>query len=233
LLPYLDNFDPFPDPKLALDEPNGLLAAGANLDVKTLLRAYGQGIFPWYSEDEPILWWSPNPRGVLFLDEYQPSKSLRKFIRNTPLTVSKNCAFDKVVVACATVPRNDAGTWITQEMIDAYMRLHQAGHAHSIEVWDGERLVGGLYGVAVGRVFCGESMFHYVSNSSKLAFYALNRWLRENQFKLVDCQMQNPHLESMGVIELPRDTFLSYLSKYGGQDDSNFLCWKAEELDLG
>lgn len=212
MLPYLTPHQTFPDPRDALDEPNGLLAAGADLSVDTLLRAYRSGIFPWYSEYEPILWWSPSPRGVLMVGDFKPSKSLRKFIRNTAFKLSKNLAFDQVVLHCASVPRGGDGTWITSEMIEAYCQLHRAGFAHSIEVWDGSALVGGLYGVSVGQMFCGESMFHKATNASKFAFYGLNQLLSQHGVKMIDCQMQNSHLETLGVKEMPRSIFLSQLA---------------------
>ena len=155
----------FPAPQLALTDPNGLLAFGGDLSVQRLLLAYHNGIFPWFSEGEPILWWSPDPRGILELDEFLCSRSLAKLARSPRYQVSLNQAFDQVIQACATVPRGSQGTWITGRMIKAYQALHRAGHAHSVEVWEQEQLVGGLYGISVGSVFCGESMFHCQSNT--------------------------------------------------------------------
>lgn len=203
----------FPDPQLSLPEPNGLLAFGGDLSVQRLLCAYSMGIFPWFSEGEPILWWSPNPRGIMELEQFKCSKSLAKFIRKTHLTVTLNSAFVDVINACAKIPRNDSGTWITPNMVNAYISLHKAGHAHSVEVWDSHNLVGGLYGVAIGGVFCGESMFHKVTNASKLAYYHLVQHLKNIDVDFIDCQMQNPHLASLGCTEISRSQFLSRLAK--------------------
>lgn len=231
MLPYLDNLDEFPSPLQALDDPNGLLAVGANLRVDTLIRAYSNGIFPWYGEDEPILWWSPDPRGVLFLDEYKPSKSLIKFARRSQYHLSKNRAFEQVIMECATVPRNESGTWINPNMVAAYIALHRAGFAHSIEVWRDNTLVGGLYGVAIGQVFCGESMFHRETNCSKLAFVALNQLLSNNGYQMIDCQMQNSHLKSMGVKEMSRIDFLSHLEIYKDKAVDT-QCWQPDLISL-
>ncbi|MEO9946282.1 leucyl/phenylalanyl-tRNA--protein transferase [Paraglaciecola sp.] len=204
----------FPNTDFALEDPNGLLAFGGDLSPKRLLLAYSQGIFPWFSQDEPIMWWSPNPRGILPLDKFNCSKSLAKFARNCGYAVSVNKSFNEVIDTCATTPRNDSGTWITQQMINAYKLLHAEGHAHSIEVWDQQQnLVGGLYGVLVGKVFCGESMFHRATNASKLAFMNLVKLLQKNHCNFIDCQMQNPHLKSLGCIEVPRREFLKQLEK--------------------
>jgi leucyl/phenylalanyl-tRNA--protein transferase len=201
----------FPPCDYALDEPNGLLAFGGDLSCERLLTAYSQGIFPWYSQDEPIMWWSPDPRGILPLAEFRCSKSLRKFARNCGFQVSVNLAFNRVIDACAHIPRNDSGTWITDEMIHAYKTLHKQGHAHSIEVWDKDLLIGGLYGVVSGRVFCGESMFHQVTNTSKLAFWHLVELVKSAGAQFIDCQMQNLHLASLGCTEVSRDYFLRQL----------------------
>ncbi|MGS2721299.1 leucyl/phenylalanyl-tRNA--protein transferase [Paraglaciecola aestuariivivens] len=229
VLTQLDQTLRFPHPTEALEQPNGLLAFGGDLSVKRLLLAYSNGIFPWYGEGEPIMWWSPDPRGVLWLNQFKPSRSLAKFARKTTLKVSLNYAFEEVIEACASIPRNDSGTWITEEMIQAYKNLHQAGHAHSIEVWDNELLVGGLYGVVVGKVFCGESMFHIQTNASKLAFLHLVRLLKSQGAEMIDCQMQNPHLKSLGCEEIERSIFLS---KLGEQLTSGFLpgLWQARQL---
>ncbi|MEP0356360.1 MAG: leucyl/phenylalanyl-tRNA--protein transferase [Paraglaciecola sp.] len=204
----------FPDTNYALEDPNGLLAFGGDLTEKRLLLAYSQGIFPWFSQGEPIMWWSPNPRGILPISDFKCSKSLGKFSRKCGYAVTINKNFNNVIEACASITRNDSGTWITKHMIDAYKHLHIRGHAHSIEVWDQQKqLVGGLYGVIVGKVFCGESMFHRVTNASKLAFMNLVTLLKEYNCSFIDCQMQNPHLESLGCIEVPRDEFLKLLQK--------------------
>ena len=216
-LPWLDprNDDqPFPAPHRALSEPDGLLAAGGSLRPRRLLRAYRQGIFPWYSPGQPILWWSPNPRLVLFPEGVNISRSLRKTLRNGPFTVTADAAFDAVIDACAAPRAPDSGTWITSDMRQAYCRLHRLGHAHSIETWRRSELVGGLYGVAVGRVFYGESMFSQVSNASKVALAALATQLRRWNFALIDCQVRTDHLLRLGAVDIPRETFLQLLERY-------------------
>jgi leucyl/phenylalanyl-tRNA--protein transferase len=202
----------FPPVEAALEEPSGLLAFGGDLSVKRLLLAYSQGIFPWFSEGEPILWWSPQPRGILPLEQFICSHSLQKFIRKHHYKITINHAFDQVIHACAEIPRNDSGTWITEPMLKAYQDLHQAGHAQSIEVWEDNRLMGGLYGVTVGQLFCGESMFHRASNTSKLAMYYLVQHLKAHGGTFIDCQLQNSHLASLGCISVPRKDFLHRLS---------------------
>ena len=219
----------FPAPSLALHEPNGLLAYGGDLSVERLRLAYRNGIFPWFGEGEPILWWSPDPRGVLPVEFYSPSKSLRKFIRKTHLRVSVNIAFNDVIEACATVPRGADGVWITKQMQQAYCALHQAGDAHSFEVWDGENLVGGLYGVCIGAVFCGESMFHKSTNASKLAFHYLVDHLTKHGIRFIDTQLQNNHLESLGVIEISRHQFLQKLNELRNNEVSNDT-WQTQFL---
>lgn len=203
----------FPAIDYALDEPNGLLAFGGDLSVDRLYHAYQQGIFPWYSEGEPILWWSPDPRGILRLDDFHVSRSLRKLIRQRKYSVTLNQAFDQVISECAQIPRQDNGTWITPTMVRAYKKLHREGLCHSVEVWQADRLVGGLYGVAVGRVFCGESMFSRVPNASKLAFFYLIELMRSTDAHFIDCQMQNPHLASFGCSEVKRELFLTMLAQ--------------------
>lgn len=211
-LHQLDNRLIFPNNSLALDDPNGLLAFGGDLSVERLKLAYYHGIFPWFSEGEPILWWSPDPRGIMPLSQFHCSRNLTKFIRNHSYRVTVNNAFAEVIEACSSIPRKDDGTWITQTMLDAYLTLHEQGYAHSIEVWDEDVIVGGLYGVAIGGVFCGESMFSFATNTSKLAFYHLVKLLKFNGAEFIDCQMQNPHLQSLGCIEVSRQTFLEKLA---------------------
>jgi leucyl/phenylalanyl-tRNA--protein transferase len=216
-LPWLDprNDDqPFPAPNRALTEPNGLLAGGGSLNPRRLLQAYRQGIFPWYSSGQPILWWSPNPRLVLFPEGVNLSRSLRKTLRNGPFTVTADAAFGAVIDACAAPRAPGEGTWITPDMRRAYCRLHQLGHAHSIETWRQGKLVGGLYGVAVGRVFYGESMFSGASNASKVALAALAAQLRRWDFALIDCQVRTDHLLRLGAVDIPRETFLQLLDRY-------------------
>ncbi|BBD80265.1 leucyl/phenylalanyl-tRNA--protein transferase [Aerosticca soli] len=211
-LPLLRDDAPehFPDPVRALVEPNGLLAFGGDLSPRRLLAAYRQGIFPWFNEGEPILWWSPDPRCVFIVERLRPNRSLRRQLRDRPWTVTIDRAFRAVMEACAAPRPGQHGTWISDAMIDAYAALHAQGHAHSVEVWDEDaRLVGGLYGVAVGRLFCGESMFSAESGGSRLALVALGRLLRERGFPLLDAQVSNAHLLGLGAIELPRARFLA------------------------
>ncbi len=210
----------FPHPELALDEPNGLLAFGGDLSVERLVRAYENGIFPWFSEGEPLLWWSPNPRGVLFLEDYHCSRSLQKHMRRVNYQVTMNTSFEQVIRACAQVPRSDKGTWITEDMILAYIRLHQSGFAHSVEVCIDGQLVGGLYGVGLGKVFCGESMFHTSANASKIALHYLAEHMRAHGCQFIDCQMQTSHLASMGAKELGREQFLTLLANELQQEHS-------------
>lgn len=199
----------FPDPAFA--EEDGLLAVGGDLSTERLLLAYASGIFPWYSEGEPILWFSPHERFVLFPNQLNISKSMRKVLRSGLFTVTTNQCFDDVVAACSTVPREGQdGTWITDDMKAAYSLLHQKGYAHSIEVWQQGNLVGGLYGVKVGRVFCGESMFSRASNASKMALI----WLcQTGDYELIDCQVYTEHLESMGAHMISREEYTGILHK--------------------
>lgn len=198
----------FPPTHLALDEPDGLLAAGGALTPEWLLEAYRRGIFPWFSEGEPILWWSPAPRCVLRTDAVRVRRSLRKVMKKPQWSVAFDRDFEAVVRACALTPREGQdGTWITGEMIEAYTALHRLGHAHSVEVfWDGER-VGGLYGVHIGRMFFGESMFSWKSDASKIALVSLCRTLAPLGFELIDCQVPTDHLLSMGAELMPRESF--------------------------
>lgn len=197
----------FPDIAAALAEPNGLLAAGGDLSPVRLLEAYRHGIFPWYSHDEPILWWSPDPRMVFHTDRIHVSSKLRRFLRGSDWTIGADRAFDTVMHACAAPRPKQPTTWITPEMHAAYCRLHELGHAHSFEVYAGEELVGGIYGVAVGRMFFGESMFSARSGGSKVALIALCRTLHEWGFPLLDAQVRSEHLVSLGAVEIPRVQF--------------------------
>lgn len=205
--------DHFPDPKQALTEPDGLLAVGGDLSVERLLIAYRQGIFPWYQDGQPILWWSPNPRAVLFPAELHVSRSLRRTLRNNRFTVSIDQDFASVIAGCAA-ERSDTGTWITADMEHAYQQLHDAGHAHSVEVWRDEQLVGGLYGINIGRVFFGESMFSRQTDASKVALVQLIHICRELSLDLVDCQIATAHLASLGSRQISRTEFLRLLSRY-------------------
>jgi len=207
LIPWLDSGDPFPEVERALAEPNGLLAAGADLSLPRLLEAYRNGIFPWFSHDQPILWWSPDPRMVLFPAELKVSRSLARTLRNARFEVRADTAFDAVIEGCRQPRRGESGTWITEEMAEAYGTLHRAGFAHSVETWLDGKLVGGLYGVALGRAFFGESMFARVSDASKVALVALARQLQHWGFGVIDCQMNTAHLASLGAREIPRAEF--------------------------
>lgn len=214
-LPWLAPDDlEFPPPEQALDEPNGLLAAGGDLSPARLLAAYRQGIFPWYEEGQPILWWAPDPRIILIPEDIHVSRSLRKILRRDEFEVSADRCFDQVMQACAGPRRDSDGTWITPEMAEAYNTLHQLGYAHSIEVWKNGRLVGGLYGVAIGRAFFGESMFSRASNASKVALVYLARQLSEWKFGLIDCQVETEHLRSMGATDVNRAVFQGLLLNY-------------------
>jgi leucyl/phenylalanyl-tRNA--protein transferase len=204
--------DAFPSARDALEEPNGLLAAGGDLSVERLLCAYRNGIFPWYEEGQPILWWSPDPRAVLRPQDVHVSRSLRRTLRKKPFELRADAAFADVVAGCAAARRYGAGTWITAEMARAYGELHRLGWAHSFEAWQQNELVGGLYGVAIGRVFFGESMFSLVSDASKVAFVHALRHLERRGFALVDCQIWSPHMESLGATLIERDRFLDSLN---------------------
>lgn len=221
----------FPPADMAHTDPNGLLAFGGDLNAKRLLLAYSSGIFPWFSHDEPIMWWSPDPRGILPLDNFKCSKSLKKFARNCDYHITINTAFNQVIDICATIPRNDSGTWITDDMLNAYKHLHHLGHAHSVEVWSEDVLVGGLYGIIVGKVFCGESMFHKATNASKLAMLSLVELLKSQAAEFIDCQMQNPHLASLGCIEVPRTQFLSMLAEQS-QQTFEYDVWQPQTLNI-
>ena len=201
----------FPDPSLAEDD--GLLAVGGDLSAERLLLAYAQGIFPWYSDGDPILWWSPNPRMIVLPNEFKPSKSLRQTIRTKGFKVKFDTAFEQVIIACSKVNRNDQnGTWITEEMKTAYIHLHELGFAHSVETYFDGDLVGGLYGVSLGKAFFGESMFHYRRDASKVAFYFLVKRLVEWDFQIIDSQVETVHLKSLGGQLIPRKEFLRLLS---------------------
>lgn len=214
MIPWLDSDKTFPPLESALREPNGLLAAGGDLSPQRLLAAYTRGIFPWYSPGQPILWWSPDPRMVLFPDELKISRSLAKRLKRDDYEVRFDSAFRAVMQACSSTPREgQAGTWIVPEMIEAYCQLHHLGYAHSAETWIDGKLVGGLYGVGIGRMFYGESMFHHVTDASKIAFVHLIRQLQKQGCGMIDCQMHTPHLESLGAREIPRREFAVKLNE--------------------
>ncbi len=212
-LPWLEDTGVvFPPASEAFDEPNGLLCAGGQLGPEILLSAYSQGIFPWFDDDQPILWWSPDPRMVIEIESFEASRSVRKLIRRGGFNFSLDEAFEQVIAGCAAPRSDDAGTWITHEMQSAYLRLHHLGFAHSVEVWQESTLVGGLYGVAIGSQFFGESMFSKASNASKAALAILVEQLRRWGFALIDCQVANPHLESLGAIQIQRSDFLARIA---------------------
>ena len=212
MLPWLTAAHEFPPLATALSEPNGLLAVGGDLAPERLLAAYRRGIFPWYSPGEPILWWSPDPRMVLFPAEFKVSRSLGRTLRRGGYEVCLDTAFARVIAACAQTPRRGQhGTWIVPEMQAAYRRLHELGLAHSVETWVDGELVGGLYGIALGRMFYGESMFSWRSDASKIAVAHLARYLERLGFGMVDCQMHTTHLASLGAREIPRDDFIARL----------------------
>ncbi|WP_027859810.1 leucyl/phenylalanyl-tRNA--protein transferase [Marinobacterium jannaschii] len=204
---------PFPPVGTALKDPNGLLAAGGDLSTDRLLGAYRRGIFPWYNPGEPILWWSPDPRCIITPDRLHISRSMKKRLRKKDFQITFDQDFHGVIEACAAPRENEAGTWISREMKHAYQTLHQEGHAHSVEVWMDGELAGGLYGVAIGRVFFGESMFSRQRDASKIAFIGLVEQLRFWGYALIDCQVTNSHLLSLGAYEVPRSTFLQHLEQ--------------------
>ena len=214
----------FPHHDLAFTEPNGLLAAGGDLCAKRILNAYSLGIFPWYSKGEPILWWSPNPRCIIYPLDFKPSKSLAKLIRKNTYTVTFDQCFEQVIENCSLPRRQQVDTWISSEIKQAYMDLHEQGYAHSVECWSENKLIGGLYGLSIGKVFFGESMFSFKSNASKVAFATLVNHINCHNFDLIDCQVHNEHLESLGAIEIPRSEFLNKLNEGILKPDLN--TWK-------
>jgi len=207
-LHWLDSTNWFPPSKEALSDPDGLLAVGGDLSASRLIHAYSRGIFPWYSEGQPLLWWTPDPRMVLLPENLHFGRSLRKFLRKSLFTITIDTRFETVMRQCGTIERkNQDGSWITEEMIDAYMELHALGIAHSVEAWQQGELVGGLYGIALGRAYFGESMFSLVSGASKVAFSTLARQLQAWQFELIDCQISTEYLASFGAETMPRTEF--------------------------
>lgn len=213
MIPF-DGEGSFPPLELALDDPNGLLAIGGEPTPELLLEAYRRGIFPWYGDGDPTMWWSPDPRMVLFPKELKISRSLRKRMRRNDYEVRFDSAFRDVIKACATMVReHEKGTWITDEILNGYCALHESGYAHSVEIWINGELAGGLYGVRIGRVFYGESMFHRISDASKIAFVHLVERLRQDGVELIDCQMNTKHLASFGAREIPREEFVGYLDE--------------------
>ncbi len=215
----------FPFIKKALKDPNGLLAVGGCLSTDRLLNAYRQGIFPWYNDDEPILWWTPDPRLVLFPDQLIISQSLRKTLKKQKFTVTIDQAFEQVIEACAQPRKDENGTWITNEIATAYTKLHHLGFAHSAEAWFEGELVGGLYGVTIGQMFFGESMFHTMTDASKVAFVTLVEQLKNWDYQLIDCQVHSPHLASLGAVNLNRDKFKSLIDKHC-EAPASILAWQ-------
>lgn len=213
MIPWLDEINTtFPDCESALTEPDGLLAAGGSLEPETLIHAYSLGIFPWYNDPDPILWWSPNPRCVLHPKDVHVSGSMKKLMRKNTYNITFDTAFEKVINACALPRPYSEETWIMPEMIDAYCQLYNLGIAHSVEVWEKDTLIAGLYGVHLGKVFFGESMFSTKSNTSKLAFIHLCQNLNHAGFELIDCQVESEHLLTLGAQNIPRDEFLKKLA---------------------
>lgn len=206
--------DPFPDDARALREPDGLIALGGNLEPELLLAAYRRGIFPWYNAGEEIHWWTPDPRLVLFPERLHVSRSLRQTLRSGTFAVTSDRDFSAVIAACAQPRDEDDGTWLTEEMIAAYHRLHESGVAHSLEAWRGNKLAGGLYGVAVGRVFFGESMFARERDASKVCLATLCDWMTNWRYELIDCQLHTDHLERMGAELIPRREFTTLLRRW-------------------
>ncbi len=213
MIPYLSIKDDFPPVKNALQEHNGLLAAGGDLSPKRLLSAYCQGIFPWFNEDQPILWFAPDPRMVLFPQDFKCSHSLKKKIKKSNYEIRVNTQFQAVMQACATTPRaGQNGTWIHHEMIQAYYQLHQLGYAYSVETWQNDQLIGGLYGIRLGSVFFGESMFSHETDASKLAFaFLIQKLAPQWQIQIIDCQMYTKHLASLGATLVPLSILQDYL----------------------
>ena len=231
MIPWLGEDPVFPPLDTALAEPNGLLAAGGNLDPQRLLAAYRRGIFPWYSAGEPILWWSPDPRMVLVPGELKISRSLAKTLRNADYEVRLDTAFDEVIHACAVKPRDgQPGTWITAEMQQAYRTLHRLGYAHSVETWIGGKLAGGLYGIALGQAFYGESMFSHARDASKIALAHLCAHLKRRGFGIIDCQMETAHLASLGAKPIPRRDFAARLEQLCPRGDPP-APWPAAAID--
>lgn len=215
-MPVYQLIDDIVFPPQSHAEPNGLLAIGGDLSTERLLLAYSSGIFPWFNEDDPILWWAPDPRFIVVPSEIKVSKSLEKVIRKGKFRVTANKAFNDVIKSCALIRKKGGeGTWITKEMIEAYCLLHELGYAHSIESWYNNKLVGGLYGLCLGKCFFGESMFHTVTDASKVAFVSMVRALEEQEYDLIDCQMPTEHLKSLGARGIRRNDFLERLIKGG------------------
>ncbi len=225
-----DNFN-FPPLKYALSEPNGLLAYGGDLTAQRLISAYTQGIFPWFNKNEPPMWWSPNPRAIIQTKHIRINRTLRKALKKSPYKITLNTNFKQVNHLCANAPFRNEATWIIPEMQAAYVNLHKLGYAHSIEVWQDNEIVGGLYGVAINGFFSGESMFYKKSNASKVALIALSQLLDKLSVEFIDCQLLNPFLQDMGAIEISRSDFITLKQAAITKEVAkNF--WRARELDM-
>ena len=233
MLTWVEPHQHLPSPAMALREPNGLLAAGRDLSARRLLEAYRHGIFPWYSRGQPVLWWSPDPRMVLFLDEFKVSRSLTKTLRRLrrerPWQVKLDTAFERVMRECAAPRPDQDGTWISREIVAAYCGLHRLGRAHSVEIWRDDDLIGGLYGVSIGRMFYGESMFAREPDASKVALAALVRLLHGAGFRVIDCQQNTRHLASLGAREIDREHFLDMVSQLTALPDPD---WASLTIEL-
>ncbi|WP_413284688.1 leucyl/phenylalanyl-tRNA--protein transferase [Vibrio sp. MA40-2] len=230
-LPELDTDSfAFPPHSQALTDPNGLLALGGDLKAERLIEAYKHGIFPWYGSNEPILWWSPTPRAVFIPENFKPSRSLKKFYRQSNYTISINVSTDRVIQSCANIRDKDE-MWLNPDMQRAYSRLASLGYCHSVEVWQDRELIGGLYGIQVGKIFCGESMFSRKTNASKIALWAFCEHFHSFGGALVDCQILNPHTESLGAIELDREEFLTKLTSLRTQKIDD-VCYQPQWLDI-
>ena len=223
--------DSFPHVDFALREPDGLLAAGGDLSTARLLTAYRSGIFPWYEQGQPILWWSPDPRCVLSPSEFHVSRRLRQYVNRSTLSLTFNRAFDEVIKSCAGRRKSQQGTWITADLMSAFRQLHADGWAHSVEVWDGEELVGGIYGLSIGRVFFGESMFSHQDNASKFAMLGLCSILVKNDFELLDCQVLSPHLLTLGARLITRAEFSEILRGFCATDE-HFANWPEKVVKI-
>lgn len=231
---WLDPADPanaFPDVEMALREPDGLLAAGGDLSEARILNAYAAGIFPWYEEGQPILWWSPDPRCVLYPGELHISRRLARYLRNSSCTLTCNRDFSEVIDACAAIRKSQQGTWITPDIRRAFLRLHASGWAHSIEVWDDRELIGGIYGLSIGRVFFGESMFTRRDHGSKFAIAGLCSILANNGFEILDCQVMSQHLLSLGARLIPRQKFTTILQRHC-RERQQFANWPAKAVQI-
>ena len=235
-IPWLDQNDPealFPPAESALKDPEGLVAAGGDLESTRLLRAYHQGLFPWYEEDQPILWWSPNPRGILYPKNFIVHKSLLRKIKNNPWRISYDKAFLEVMKACAEPRNNSRSTWITHDMIQAYVKLHESKQAHSLEVWDEENnLIGGVYGISIGTIFFGESMFCKITDASKVALLYLSAYLDTWGYKVIDTQLPSPHLSSLGGSKMSRHNYLKMLPKLTHQTSSSHAWLADPEINM-